>query len=356
MSNLEEAKRHLDIVIKKGRVHLYKPIQLAEILYAHRKNRDFDLLDLESYRNISKRWRDAVSQILVGGVSTSSARFQDNLFEPNAIPPQLIYALGEENEKPDRIGIVEAYIYQSLEVKMESLKRLAEYLKNATPNTFQLGEFIEGFVKDPGLKRSIDKAYEITVYAIFTTLVRHLKATVTIGVPNSKIELLREFEDFTKVVLGLTAEMNEITIPAMLYRVGVANAADRGLDMWANFGPAVQIKHLSLTEEFAEEIVSQVSADRIVIVCKTAEKNIIERILKQLGFSDKVQGIITQNDLEKWYAKCFSERYKSVLGATLLKDLNKEFLAEFPSLGDALTGFMESRGYNLIKKKGIFAN
>lgn len=30
---IEEAKEALDKVIKKGRVHLYKPIQIAEILY-----------------------------------------------------------------------------------------------------------------------------------------------------------------------------------------------------------------------------------------------------------------------------------------------------------------------------------
>ena len=44
--------------------------------------------------------------------------------------------------------------------------------------------------------------------------------------------------------------------------------------MWANFGMAIQIKHLSLTEELAENIVSSVSSDRIVIVCKESEENL----------------------------------------------------------------------------------
>ena len=56
---------------------------------------------------------------------------------------------------------------------------------------------------------------------------------------------------------------------------GVTNAADRGLDMWANFGMAIQIKHLSLTEELAENVVSSVSSDRIVIVCKNSEEKLI---------------------------------------------------------------------------------
>lgn len=36
MISLEQAKQALDAVIEKGRVHLYKPIQVAEILYRDR--------------------------------------------------------------------------------------------------------------------------------------------------------------------------------------------------------------------------------------------------------------------------------------------------------------------------------
>jgi type II restriction enzyme len=62
---------------------------------------------------------------------------------------------------------------------------------------------------------------------------------------------------------------------AKVYRVGVTNAADRGLDMYSNWGPAIQIKHLTLSEEMAEGIVGSVSSDKIVIVCKDAEEKII---------------------------------------------------------------------------------
>ena len=352
---LHEAKRHLDIVIKKGRVHLYKPTQIAEILKAHREAPSFDLNDLESYRNSSKRWRNQVSRKLVGRICTSSTRFQDNLFEPNAMPPHLIAALAGENEKPDRAGIVEVYIYRSMESRMGTLKSLEDYVSKATPDTFNLVEFLDGFRSIPGLKRSIDKAYEITVYALFATVVRYLKATITVSVPEDNVALLREFEDFTKIVLGVTADKNEITLPAKLYRVGVANAADRGLDMWANFGPAVQVKHLSLTEDLAEGIVSEISADRIVIVCLTAEKEAIQRILTQLGFSERVQGVVTQVDLERWYSKCFSEQHKTMLGTSLLENLHREFLSEFPSIGDEFSHFMKERGYDRIQMVGIFA-
>ena len=60
------AKRALDNVIEKSRVHLYKPIQIAEILYHHRTQGDINLANLEEYRNISKKWRDEITIDLLG--------------------------------------------------------------------------------------------------------------------------------------------------------------------------------------------------------------------------------------------------------------------------------------------------
>lgn len=78
---------------------------------------------------------------------------------------------------------------------------------------------------------------------------------------------------------------------AKVYRVGVTNAADRGLDMYSNWGPAIQIKHLTLDVKLAENIVSGVSSDKIVIVCKDAEK--------------KCHSIVAYtNRLEKPYTEC----------------------------------------------------
>lgn len=55
--NTKEAKQSLDKVIDKARVHLYKPIQVAEILYRYRVEKDINLSDLTTYRTISKKWR-----------------------------------------------------------------------------------------------------------------------------------------------------------------------------------------------------------------------------------------------------------------------------------------------------------
>jgi hypothetical protein len=52
--NVSDAKVQLDALIKKARVHFYKPIQIAEVLYKARLNSHLNLLNLEEYRSKSK--------------------------------------------------------------------------------------------------------------------------------------------------------------------------------------------------------------------------------------------------------------------------------------------------------------
>lgn len=338
-------KSALDVVIRKSRVHLYKPIQIAEILYHHRTEEGWDLNDLESYRNASKRWRDEVSNLLVGRRCTSSQKFQDNIFESNAMPPALLAGLGAENKKAQ--GFVEAYIYKALEARLASVRDVEKYIKCSTPDKFSLKELVAFFQTTPGLRRSIDKMYEILVYALFATLVRALKAEVTLEIGNKDADILEDFERFIKMVLGIDAKRTKRVLPAALYRVGVTNAADRGLDIWANFGPAIQVKHLTLTPEMMEDIADNITADRIAIVCLDAEKESIEALLLQVGWSERIQGIITINDLAEWYGLCLSRKYRNNLGKNLLTDVQREFDAEFPS-SKGIKPFVEKRGYDKI--------
>ncbi len=339
------SKKALDTVIRKSRVHLYKPIQIAEILYHHRTEKGWDLNDLESYRNISKRWRDEVSMLLVGRKSTSSQKYQDNVFEANAMPPKLLAQLGAINKKGG--GFVEAYIYKALKDRLSSVRKVEEYVKSSTADTFSLQELVSLFQATPGLRRSIDKIYEILVYALFATIVRALKAKITLEIENKDPEILKDFDRFIKMVLGIDAKQTKIVLPAALYRVGVTNAADRGLDIWANFGPAIQVKHLTLTAELVEDIADNIPADKIVIVCLDAEKKAIETLLKQVGWGERIQGIITIGDLDNWYKICLNKKYRSNLGAKLLKDVERELNAEFPSSKE-IDPFLESRGYDKI--------
>jgi hypothetical protein len=343
-----ESKQALDDIIKKARVHLYKPIQIAETLYRNRLH-DLDLTDVESYRNASKKWRDQVTQRLVGRISTSSQRYQDNVFDANAMPPQSLAELGDYNKRHK--GLVEAYIYRALQSRLDTVHDVEKYVKGSTTETFRLDELLGRFVTKPGLKRSIDKMYEITVYALFATIVRAIEAQVTLEITNKDTSVMTDFAHFISTVLGIKPGMHKSVRPASLFRLGVTNAADRGLDMLTNFGPVIQVKHLTLTPVIAEDIATGIAADSIVIVCVDAEKEAILALLTQLGFETRIQGIITLTDLKSWYSLCLGAKYHHTLGGTLLADLTREFDLEFPSNVE-ITPFMKERGYDQIPLKG----
>lgn len=330
MLTREDAKKSLDKVIQKSRVHLYKPIQIAEILYHDRVYHDIDLNELETYRNKSKKWRDEISRPLLGRVCTSSAKFQDNLFEENAVPPQIIAVLGEENRRTN--GAVEAYIYRRFSTKHDQLEEALQYCLTATRETFDVKAFIDSFWQEPGLKRSLDKIYEIVVYALFSALVEEMELQVTVSVEEAKVSLLTEFSDFARKVMRLEPTKLTHTEQAKVFRVGVTNAADRGLDMYSNWGPAIQIKHLSLDVELAQNIVESISSDRIVIVCKDAERDIILSLLTQIGWKSRIQSVVTENELVEWYEKALRGTYSRELGEKLLRNLRQEIAQEFPSV------------------------
>jgi len=347
--NLSDAKKALDKVINKARIHFYKPFQIATILRKHRDGELDDLADLDSYKNASKKWRDQVSYLLVGRRSTSSARYQDDLFNDNACPPEAIVALGDYNKQTN--GEVETYIYRMFESKAAAIAAILENITVATPSTFDLQKLVKTFEQGKGLKRSIDKVYEITVYALFSTIVRALRLEISLTVNNPNAMLLKDFESFLEKVVGLPKGSTSHVLPASLFRLGSTNASDRGLDMVANFGPAIQVKHLTLKADAIGDICEGLSADRIVIVCKDAEVSSVDAVLKQLGLNDKLQGLVTFSDLLKWYSICFNLSNRDTLGSFLLKDFIREFSEEFPSLA-GFPSFMESHGYkNLVLSK-----
>ena len=345
MAKKDEAKKALDMVIKKSRVHLYKPIQIAEILYRVRTVGDINPLDLEDYRTRSKKWRDEICKPLLGRVCTSSARFQDDLFNDNAVPPAFLNELSKENLRTG--GAVEAYIYRQFTNKHDQLSDALLYCLDASRETFDVKHFIDSFWNEPGLKRSLDKIYEIIVYALFSTLVDALNLKVEVSVDENHFNVLSEFEDFSKKIMCLDFSNPTHLQDARVYRVGVTNAADRGLDMYSNWGPAIQIKHLSLDVSLAENIVGSVSSDRVVIVCKEAEKDIIVSLLTQIGWRSHIQSIVTESDLVLWYEKALRGRYADIIGDSLIECLCDEIAEEFPSV-DNIPDILKNRHYENI--------
>lgn len=343
--NAKQAKEALDKVISKARVHLYKPIQIAEILYHDRVDSRINFQNIESYRTISKKWRNRICLEFLGRTSTSSARYQDDVFNENAIPPIALSALAIENKK--KHGIVKAYIYRNFIERYSQMTSGLDYCTSHNRTDFSIEEFIGMFWQSPGLKRSIDKIYEITVYALFSSLVEVLGIEVEVSVDGTRIDLLHEFEDFTQKVMQLSTENTRVKMKAKINRVGVTNAADRGLDMWANFGLAIQVKHLTLNEELAESVVSQVTADRIVIICKAIERGSITSLLNQIGWKARIQSIVTEDELYLWYEKALRGKFGKQIGETLLSKIQSEIEVEFPATDSkGIHDFMVERGYD----------
>jgi len=338
----QKAKERLDYIINIARVDLYKPIQIAEVLYHSRTVGNVRPLTLDSYRNPSIRWRDDVTRRLSGKTSTSSARYQHDVWNPTAMPPEMLSVLDQENQRTG--GAVERYIYLRYGERQGTVTSIIAAIEAATPETFQLPALLELFVKQAGIRRSVDKAYEIVAYSLFETIVTELKVTVRVSAPPEGKEMIQEFSDLTRVLLGLDADHLSWEQPAHIYRVGVTNAADRGLDMWANFGPAVQVKHLTLNEELANAIIDQVESDNIVIVCRDAEADVIRTVIRQIGWGRRVRGIVRERDLVEWYERCLRGKFKDRLAQPSLERLTLGFKAEFPQTA-ALAEFLEERGY-----------
>ena len=338
------AKDHLDTVIRKARVHFYKPIQIAEILHRDRIEKDIDLENLETYRTPSRKWRDAISLRFIGRISTSSARYQDDLFNANATPPTVLSQLGKINR--DSNGAVEVYIYNALRNRLSQMSSGLSVVLQADSNSFALRSFIDSFTRDPGLSRSVDKIFEIVVYALFSTLLEVLDVKIGVRIDNINNTILSEFSDFTEKVLGLSEDKPELYQTAKVYRVGVTNAADRGLDMWANFGVAIQIKHISLTPSTIEDISGTISADRIIIVCKESEKDILVSVLKQFGNASRIQSVITEDELDAWYEKALRGQSSKLIGDKILQRLANEIKVEFPSTTSEFDDFFKERSYH----------
>lgn len=340
---LQDAKNALDNTIKISRTHLYKPIQIAEILYRDRVVKDIDINDKKTYRTKSKKWRDEITNNLLGTKCTSSAKYQDDVF--NAVTPKQLAVLSKENKKHK--GVVEAYIYEQFTNKHSQLSAALDTCLNATKETFDIKEFIDMFWSEPRLKRSVDKVYEIVVFALFSTLIEALELKVEISINSKNLSLLNEFEDFAQYTTGLDSSNPKATQDAKVYRVGVTNAADRGLDMYSNWGPIIQVKHLPLTEGLAEDIVSSVSSDRVIIVCQKADDKLIASLLNQIGCESKIQNIITEANLCDWYERALRGKHSNVLGDKLINALIKELTEEFPLL-DSGADCLKDRHYESI--------
>lgn len=118
-------------------------------------------------------------------------------------------------------------------------------------------------------------------------------------------------------------------------------------NLYSNWGAVIQVKHLSLDEELAEDITSNISSDRVIIVCRDADKNVILSLLTQIGWRSHIQSIITEHDLTLWYESALRGRYSNLTGDKVISCLRDEIANEFPSAGN-IPKELKARHYEKI--------
>lgn len=97
-----------------------------------------------------------------------------------------------------------------------------------------------------------------------------------------------------------------------------------------------------------EHIASEISADRIIIICKECEKNILVSVLKQFGSTGRIQSVVTEEELETWYEKALRGQSAELIGDKVLQKLANEIKVEFPSTTPEFADFFKERGYDSL--------
>ncbi|MDB9418993.1 HaeII family restriction endonuclease [Microcystis aeruginosa] len=124
---------------------------------------------------------------MLNKVSTSSARYQHDLWSTTAMSPELLEILDRENKRTGR-G-VERYIYLKFSERQATVSSLIAYIDSQNEKSFDLKYLLDEFSAKAGIRRSIDKAYEIIADSLFETIVVSLEAEITISIPLIKQDL-----------------------------------------------------------------------------------------------------------------------------------------------------------------------
>jgi hypothetical protein len=327
--NLTSAREKLDRVIQLSRVEMYKPIQIAETLREFTLNKSIDPAKLETYRNLSRELRDRVTLKLIGKVSTSSMRFQDDLWNSSALPPDALSVLSTANSKHQ----VEEYIYQHVYLKSVQMIEIRKVLDNI--KEFKDIENIFKLFNSPGLRSSADRLFEVFALSVLQTQIEKSDFTFTLSGNTSSISGVTG----KKLISIAEGQGNRLELAKM----GHTNAADAGLDIWTNFGVVVSVKNYNLDKDLFRKVISDTPVGLLVIICEKVT-NDVEKDLLKLSENRPVV-LITQKELFDDAEMLLKKPYRaSVFVHKLISFYDKEF-----PLTVTLEDFMKKRNYRIMK-------
>jgi hypothetical protein len=336
--SVSDAKAKLDDVIGKTRAEWYKPVQVAELLRKLRLEPDskVNLHDVESYRNASKTWRDEVSLELVGKRSTSSQRFQDDIW--SALRPEVLATLAEENQNS---GIVEAYIYLMFSKAQGAINEIFLYINSSTPETFSLETVFDYFRGSSAARKTQDRMLECVMYCLFQQSLWVSGGGVEIKISPPDNPPPTKIQKLAHELLGLEDNVGVRREPATVVRGSSTNSADGGIDAFGNFGIVVQVKNVRLRHRDVEKIVRSLDANRIVIVCESylgAED--------EPPLPDNLVRIYTRDELSSLYQSAMASPH--TIGLRLLECLRSSLRQEFP-VASTIADFLMGRQYTAEK-------
>jgi type II restriction enzyme len=328
--NKAQAIAKLDNVISKSRVEMYKPIQVAEVLHAARIDKSIQLDQLETYRLQSKQLRDAVTRELIGKVSTSSAKFQDDVWNDTAVPPEAMKILGDLNVKN---GAVEEYIYQNVWLKNSFLILIRDHL-DTIKNIGDINSLFAAFNED-GMRSSGDRLFEIFVVAVLQADISSLNVKIKFE-EKKPMTGDSSAERIVQAIQGLTHTLH-------FSRIGHTNAADAGLDIWSNFGAIVSVKNYKLDEHLALKVLGDTPIGQLVIACDSYSIEALE-VLKKESTNRSIT-LVTKDELIQDAERLLDNQSSA---EEFLKVFLSNFDHEFPR-NTTLEVFMQSRGYKIEK-------
>jgi type II restriction enzyme len=247
-------------------------------------------------------------------------------------------ALGKENGTE---GLVEAYIYSFITGKNKEIaaaRSKVARLKSVNEVEDLLSDF-----NAPTLTSSADRLFEILATAVFKTELNQTAYTISIDRPRGTARGLS--------VDNLVDLVAANPMPLVVDRLGHTNAADAGLDIWTNFGVAVNVKRRVLTSQLFQQIVKDTPIGSLHIVCLDIDKTAMTQ-LKKLKSSGLNVSITTKDDLLGSVKTLLNKPVSANQFVTTLVD---SFDKEFP-MARTLNDFATSRGYSKIHLSGRWKN
>jgi hypothetical protein len=325
--DIRQAKAKLDHVIEIARVEMYKPIQVAEALRHAALDPSIDLGDLTTYRIKSRRWRDEATSRLFNKKSTSSVRYQDDLWNDTAVPPGAMVVLGKANCETH---CVEAYIYRKVLEKSNGLEAARSTLADLE-SIDELVGLLARF-ESTGMTSSADRLFEVFATSVYQAELDFMDWLVEVSGPPKPNAPSASWSFLEPLLHG--------SMKLRVDRPGRTNAADAGLDIWTNFGVVISVKRRLLTAVLLNEIVEDTPLGKLHVVCRSMDPS-GELRLKELASLGRAVTASTESDLLDSAEHLLSMERTRV---DFVSRLVEYFDHEFPA-AETLIDFLDERGY-----------